>query len=215
MDGYATTTEPKVVNGINVDDLFALIEGIRQDPAKGASRWHVATSWQGQTRSRSQVEGFGIGSEEVARRFTIDIDEPRELGGSNRFANPQEYLTAALNACVTVGYVAQCAVHGIVLESLVIETEGEIDLRGFLGIDPAVPNGFESLRYTVRIKGNGTKEQFAEIHKAVMAMVSIEGENRRQVTVCLVEEVESGDWGIGGKAMTTADVHALARGKAV
>jgi uncharacterized OsmC-like protein len=169
MDGYATTTAPKVVNGVNVDGLFALIEGIRRDPAKGATRWHVATSWQGQTRSRSQVEGFGIGSEEVERRFTIDIDEPRELGGSNRFANPQEYLIAALNACVTVGYVAQCAVRGIVLESLVIETEGEIDLRGFLGIDPAVPNGYESLRYTVRIKGNGTKEQFAEIHKAVMA----------------------------------------------
>jgi hypothetical protein len=36
----------------------------------------------------------------------------------------------------------------------------------------------------------------------------------RGVTWCVVEEVESGDWGIGGKALTTADVHALARGKA-
>jgi 4-oxalocrotonate tautomerase len=52
------------------------------------------------------------------------------------------------------------------------------------------------------------------ISKLTDAMVSIEGENMRQVTFCLVEEVESGDWGIGGKAMTTADVHALARGKA-
>lgn len=169
MDGNVMTTAPKVVNGINIDDLFTLIEGIKQDPAKGASRWHVATSWQGQTRSRSQVEGFGIGGEEVERRFAIDIDEPCELGGSNRFANPQEYLIAALNACMTVGYVAQCAVHGITLESLVIETEGEIDLRGFLGIDPKVAKGYESLRYRVRIKGDGTKEQFAEIHEAVMA----------------------------------------------
>ena len=64
-----------------------------------------------------------------------------ELGGSNSFANPQEHLIAALNACMTVGYVAQCAVRGITLESLAIETEGEIDLRGFLGIDPAVPHG--------------------------------------------------------------------------
>src|SRR6266699_3273986 len=85
------------------------------------------------------------------------------------FANPQEHLIAALNACMTVGYVAQCAVRGITLESLEIETEGEIDLRGFLGIDPNVANGYESLRYTVRIKGDGTKEQFAEIHDAVMA----------------------------------------------
>src|SRR5438477_6921407 len=169
MDGNAMTTAPKVVNGINVDDLFSLAESIRLDPAKGVTRWHVATTWQGQTGSRSQVEGFGIGGEEVKRRFMIDIDEPCELGGSNRFANPQEYLIAALNACMTVGYAAQCAVHGIALESLVIETEGVIDLRGFLGLDPAVPPGYDNLRYTVRIKGNGTREQFAEIHQAVMA----------------------------------------------
>jgi hypothetical protein len=68
-----------------------------------------------------------------------------------------------------VGYVAQCAVRGITLKSLAIETEGEIDLRGFLGIDPTVPPGYESLRYKVRIKGNGTKEQFAQIHETVMA----------------------------------------------
>jgi hypothetical protein len=83
----AMTTAPKVVNGINLDDLFALIEGVRQGPAKGVTQWHVNTTWQGQTRSRSQVEGFGIGGEEVKRRFTIEIDEPCELGGSNRFAN--------------------------------------------------------------------------------------------------------------------------------
>ncbi|MHB8060873.1 MAG: OsmC family protein [Gaiellaceae bacterium] len=169
MDGLAKTVAPTVVNGINVDDLFALIEGVRTEPAKRKTHWRVATTWRGQTRSRAEVEGFGIGGNEVARRFAIDIDEPCELGGSNRFANPQEHLIAALNACMMVGYVAQCAVRGIVLESLAIETEGEIDLRGFLGIDPAVPAGYESLRYKVRIKGNGTKEQFAEIHEAVMA----------------------------------------------
>jgi hypothetical protein len=68
-----------------------------------------------------------------------------------------------------VGHAAQCAVRGITLENLAIETEGEIDLRGFLGIDPAVTRGYDDLRYKVRIKGNGTKEQFAEIHEAVMA----------------------------------------------
>jgi uncharacterized OsmC-like protein len=169
MDGYEIATAPKIVNGINLDDLFALIESVKTDPTKGVTRWRVATAWQGQTRSRSQVAGFDIGGDEVPRRFAIDIDEPLELGGSNRSANPQEYLIAALNACMTVGYVAQCAVRGIVLESLAIETEGEIDLRGFLGLDPMVANGYDSLRYTVRIKGSGSREQFAEIHEAVMA----------------------------------------------
>ena len=166
---YTKTAESTVVNGINLDDLFALIEGARRDAAKSKTNWRVTTTWQGQTRSRAQVDGFAIGGKRVPRRFSIDIDEPCELGGTNRFANPQEHLLAALNACITVGYVAQCAVRGITLESLEIETDGEIDLRGFLGIDPAVPAGYETLRYVVRIKGSGTKEQFAEIHEAVMS----------------------------------------------
>jgi uncharacterized OsmC-like protein len=169
MAAQAKVAGPNVVNGINVDDLFALIDDVKRDATKAKTNWHVTTTWCGQTRSRAQVEGFGIGGEQVRRRFTIDIDEPCELGGTNRFANPQEHLLAALNACIMVGYVAQCAVHGIILESLKIETDGDIDLRGFLGIDPAVPAGCENLSYTVRIKGNGTKEEFAKIHEAVMA----------------------------------------------
>jgi uncharacterized OsmC-like protein len=169
MVAQTKTAEPNVVNGINVDDLFALIEGVRRDAAKGKTDWRVTTTWQGQARSRAQVEDFGIGGERVSRRFSIDIDEPCELGGTNRFANPQEHLIAALNACMTVGYVAQCAVRGITLESLEIETVGEIDLRGFLGIDPAVPPGYENLSTIVRIKGSGTREAFADVHEAVMA----------------------------------------------
>src|SRR6201994_261999 len=169
MDVQTKTAEPTVINGINVDDLFALIQGVKQNAAKGQTNWRVTTTWQGQARSRTQVEDFGIGGERVSRRFSIDIDEPCELGGTNRFANPQEHLIAALNACMTVGYVAQCAMRGITLESLEIETDGEIDLRGFLGIDPAVPPGYENLSYVVRIKGSGTKEQFTEVHEAVIA----------------------------------------------
>jgi uncharacterized OsmC-like protein len=169
MNVQTKTVEPTVINGINVDDLFALIQGVKQDAAKGQTNWRVTTTWQGQARSRTQVEDFGIGGERIPRRFSIDIDEPCELGGTNRFANPQEHLIAALNACMTVGYVAQCAVRGITLESLEIETDGEIDLRGFLGIDPAVLPGYEYLSYIVRIKGSGTKEEFAAIHEAVMA----------------------------------------------
>src|SRR5262249_20993721 len=111
----------------------------------------------------------GVDGDKVLRRFSTDSDEPCELCGSNRFANTQERLLAALNACIMVGYVAQCAVRGISLENLEIETNGEIDLRGFLGIDPAVPPGYENLSYIVRIKGSGTMEEFAEVHEAVMA----------------------------------------------
>ncbi len=169
MDTMTKEKEPTVVNGINVDDLKALVASIEADPAKAMTHWRVETTWKGQTRSRAEVQGFGFGGEQVARQFCIDVDEPMELGGSNRFANPQEYLIAALNACMTVGYVAQCAVRGITLEHLAIETEGDIDLRGFLGLNAEVAPGYEALRYTVRIRGDGTRQQFEEIHAAVMA----------------------------------------------
>src|SRR5205085_8442813 len=169
MNALVETTTPHVVNGINVDALTALVARVTQDASQGQTTWRVTTTWQGQARSRAEVSAFVIGGKEVPRRFAFDIDEPHELGGSNRFANPQEHLIAALNACMMVGYVAQSAVRGITLESLAIETDGEIDLRGFLGLDPGVPPGYENLSYTVRIKGDGTKQQFAEVHDAVMA----------------------------------------------
>ena len=75
MDTHTPTTAPTIVNGINLDDLFALIARVRIDPAAGKTHWRVGTTWQGQTRSRSEVEGFGLGNEVVPRRFTIDIDE--------------------------------------------------------------------------------------------------------------------------------------------
>ena len=169
MLAQTKAAQPNIVNGINVDDLRALIEDVRRDTAKGKTCWRVKSAWQGQARSRTQVEGFEIGGKRVVRRFSIDIDEPNELGGSNRFANPQEHLLAALNACMTVGYVAQCAVRGITIDKLEIETEGDIDLRGFLGLDATVAPGYLQLSYVVRIKGSGTREQFIAIHKAVMA----------------------------------------------
>jgi len=113
------------------------------------------------------VDSYTIGGREVLRHFEMDVDEPHELLGQNSAPNPQEMMTA-LNACIMVGYVAGAAVKGITLEKVEIDTAGELDLRGFLGIDPGVRPGYEAIRYTVRIKGDGTPEQFREIHETVM-----------------------------------------------
>jgi len=115
------------------------------------------------------VNEYSIGGQRVAKDFTIRVDEPLEIGGSNQYANPQEYLLAALNACMIVGYTALCAAEGIELSSLRIETEGEIDLRGFFGISDEVKPGYEELSYTVHIRGSGTPEQFEKIHRTVVA----------------------------------------------
>jgi uncharacterized OsmC-like protein len=162
-----TMTERRV-NGLDMEALAGVVRQIEGDPAKGQVEFRVRSEWKGQTRSRTSVESYTIGGQEVHRHFAIDADEPFELLGRNTAPNPQELLMAALNACITVGYVAGAAVKGITLEKVEIETSGQLDLRGFLGIDPAVRPGYETVRYTVRLKGNGTAEQFREIHETVM-----------------------------------------------
>lgn len=170
MSNAATAMKPigTTVNGIDVDALMEVVQAVQNDPAKGIVGFHVTSAWKGQTRSEATVESYTLGGERIARRHTMTIDEPVELLGTDTAPNPQEMLMAALNACVMVGYVAGAALRGITLETLELETTGELDLRGFLGIDETVKPGYDSVQYTVRIKGNGTPEQFQEIHETVM-----------------------------------------------
>jgi len=162
-------TETTTLNGIDLNLLRTTVDAITKDPAKAQTHWEVTSHWRGGTRSDTRVTRCVIGGKEVRKDFTIKVDEPKELCGTAQYANPQEYLLTALNACMMVGYSAACAHEGIELQELRIETEGDIDLRGFLGIDPTVAPGYEQLRYTVYIKGSGTPEQFEAIHRTVMA----------------------------------------------
>ena len=169
MTQTTASSSSSVVNGIDTDAVHTLIDEVDSDPAKGMTHWRVASAWQGGTHSRAQVDGFVMGGANVPRRFAIDMDEPFEIGGANAYANPQEYLLAAMNACMIVGYTALCALQGIALQKLEITTEGDIDLRGFFGLDPAVPAGYRELKSQVVIKGDGSEEQFRKIHQMVLA----------------------------------------------
>jgi uncharacterized OsmC-like protein len=157
------------VNGIDTDALKHAMGEISNDAGKGICKFQVATHWMGGTRSATTVDKWAMGGEQLPRNFTIESDEPPELLGEATAPNPQEILMSGLNACVMVGYVTGCAMKGIELESLSIETEGELDLRGFLGLDDSVKPGYDEIRLIVHIKGNGTPEQFQEIHETVKA----------------------------------------------
>lgn len=157
------------VNGIDLAALDQTVAEVAQNARLGQVAFRVKTDWKGQTRSESTVDSYTLAGEVVPRSFTIVSDEPYELLGTNAAPNPQELLMSAVNACMMVGYVAQAAVRGITLDACRIETEGELDLRGFLGIDESVPAGYRRLSYTVFIEGDGTREQYEEIHQAVMA----------------------------------------------
>jgi uncharacterized OsmC-like protein len=157
------------INGLDLDALHATVEEIGRDPARAAVQFRVTTRWAGQTRSETVVETCQIGGQDVPRNFTIAADEPEELLGTNTAPNPQELLMSAVNACMTVGYVAQASVRGITLDSCTIEMRGALDLRGFLGLDESVPAGYSRIDYEVRLEGDGTLDQYREIHEAVRA----------------------------------------------
>ncbi len=168
METTGQTVNEKV-NGIDVEALRAAIAGIEADTDKAMTTWKVTSTWKGGTRSDHEVDGFVIGGQKAERRFTIQIDEPLELCGTNQFANPQEYLMSATNACMMVGYAAVAALMGVRLTRLEVELSGDIDLRGFLGIDTHVKPGYDGLKQTVRIAGDGTPEQFQKLHEIVKA----------------------------------------------
>ncbi|MNV21736.1 OsmC-like protein [compost metagenome] len=69
---------------------------------------------------------------------------------------------------MTVGYVAIAATKGVTINSLKIDTKGELDLRGFLGLDEAVNPGYDEVQYSVYIDSDGTDAQLEEIHNAVL-----------------------------------------------
>lgn len=157
-----------IVNDIDVDALEGFVAEVIANPDEATLQFGVSTRWTGQLRSESRAEPIVMGSgETILRDFTIASDEPEEILGSNEAANPQELLLAALNACMTVAYVEGASVRGIRLSKLEIDSRGALDLRGLLQLSDTVPPGYPAIDYVVRIAGDGTPEQFAEIHAEV------------------------------------------------
>jgi len=156
------------VNGIDTRSLAAFAEQVKADAATGMVKFAVATDWKGGTKSVARVSGWEMAGKALEKDFEITADEPVELLGTNEAPNPQELLLAAMNACMTVGYVATAAMMGVKLTSLQIRASGALDLRGFLGLDGSVKPGYDAIDYEIIVEGDGTPEQFEQIHAAVI-----------------------------------------------
>ena len=153
MKNEATAT-PARVNGVDIDTLLSTVKAIKDDPELGASRFRARNTWLSGNHNRSTVTGFYGAKQEIAHRqtFTMDADEPAILAGNDEGANPVEHLLHALASCLTTSMVAHAAVRGIEIDELESELEGDIDLRGFLGLDPDVPKGYTEIRAKFRVK---------------------------------------------------------------
>ena len=149
-------TPTRTVNGVNLDTLMDTVKAIKADPELGASRFRASNRWLGGNHNRTTVSGFYGAKQEIAHRqtFEMDADEPPILAGEDQGANPVEHLLHALASCVTTSMVAHAAVRGIRIEEVESELEGDIDLRGFLGLSADVPKGYTDIRVKFKVKAN-------------------------------------------------------------
>jgi uncharacterized OsmC-like protein len=158
-------TPKKEVNGINVEQLFATIEAIKKKPEIARFKFRATNKWIGGTHNRATVKNFyGAGLEDASREpMVFDLDEPPVLCGKNLGANPVEYLLVALSGCLTTSLVAQAAAKGITIKKVESRYEGDLDLRGFLGLAPDVKVGYEQIRVYFKIDADIPDAQKEEL----------------------------------------------------
>ena len=85
------------------------------------------------------------------------------LLGEDKGPNPVEYALTALAACVTTSIVYHAAAKGIKLNAVESRLEGDIDLRGFLGLSEDVPRGYKEIRMYFKIDADVPDEKLQEI----------------------------------------------------
>ena len=144
------------VNGIHMATLQQTVNAIEHEPDLGQCRFRASNTWLGGNHNRTTITGFYGAGQEIAHKqeYELHADEPPILAGNDEGANPVEHLLNALAACVTTSMVAHAAVRGIHIEELESELEGDIDLRGFLGLEKDVPRGFTDIRVRFRVKAD-------------------------------------------------------------
>lgn len=159
--------QEKKVNGINVDQLFSTIEQIKGNPEIARFKFRAKNSWIDGTHNRGTVKDFyGALKEDSSReKITFEIDEPPVLCGRNLGANPVEYLLVALSGCLTTSLIAHAAARGIEIKKVTSRYEGELDLRGFLGISEEVPVGYKDIRIYFKIEADVSQDQKEELIK--------------------------------------------------
>lgn len=155
----------KIINGVNVTDLMQTMDAVKADSTVAKFRFRLNNEWLEGGHNRSTVNEFhGAGQpHHRAKSFLIHADEPIVLLGRDQAPNPAEYLLTALAACVTSALVYHAAARGIKIEGVESQIEGDVDVRGFLGLDENVRNGFQNIRMTLAIRADVTDEQLEEI----------------------------------------------------
>jgi len=156
-----TSTATPVDNGVNVEFLLQARGLLTEQPEGANFQWRVSNKWVNGTHSHSTVKGFfGLGDEQNHRsEFEYDGDHPELFASEDQGATPVEMLLVSLASCLTAGVAAVAQNREIQLRSVEASLAGDMDVRGILGMDPEVRNGFSNIKVSYKIDADATPDE--------------------------------------------------------
>ncbi len=167
MNETTTTTKPAPMprNGVDVPTLFATINAVKGQPELASFKFRATNRWIAGAHSRSTIESFsGAGGEHThTSEMVFDADHPTVLVGSDKAPTPVEFVLHGLGACLMAGIGNIASARGVDLTAVEARLEGEIDLRGILGISDEVRNGYQKIKVSFDIKGDAPEAKLREI----------------------------------------------------
>jgi uncharacterized OsmC-like protein len=156
--------------------MYGTLDAINANPELGVFQFRASNRWLGGAHNRSTIRSFyGAGQEDDSRAeaFSIDAGEPAVLLGVDTGPNPAEALLHALAACLTTTLVYVAAARKVNLTEVESTLEGDMDVRGCLGLTDEVRNGFTNIRVRFRISGDAPQEKLQEIVQRAQARSAV------------------------------------------
>jgi len=155
----------KSVNGVNVNRLIDTVETVKEKPNAAKFTFKATNYWVNGGHNRTVIKEFygACQAQKHKKPFTLEEDEPPVLLGEDYGANPAEYVLSALAGCLTTSLVYHAAVRGIKIDEIESTYEGDLDLRGFLGMSQEVRNGYNGIKVTFKIKADAPEETLREL----------------------------------------------------
>lgn len=156
-----------VLNGVNVTKLAEAMELIKGNAEIARFKFRNRNKWVDGGLNQSSIDGFYGALQENTREtpFVLYNDEPPVLLGEDRGANPVEQVLHGLAGCITTTLVYHAAAKGIKVHEMKTSFEGDLDIRGLLGLPGARRRGYEEIRVIVKVKADASREEIEELVK--------------------------------------------------
>ena len=150
-----------ITNGVNVQALLEARDALQAAPEAAQFTWRASAKWQGGVHSTMNVESFfGLGEEQSHKTASVfEADHPEVFAAEDNGITPIEYLLVGLASCLTAGVASVAENRGIQLRSVESTVEGAHDIRGILGADSDVRNGFDDIKVTFSIDADASKQE--------------------------------------------------------